>query len=635
MPDDRLPAGIIGFGRVGGAFAGALIQAGHPIVAVTARSPASRERAGLILPKLDPVSPSRLAKQADLVFLTVPDDQIKDLAESLAKVWRPGQIVVHAAGVYGWEVLEPVSRAGGIALAVHPVMTFTGTSLDVARLRGTPCAIDAAPGMAPLAAALALELGGQPFVVSSEHRPAYHAALAHAANHLVTLICQAAEVLRASGVDSPAEVLGPLTRAALENALSSGAGALTGPAARGDDATLAAHLASLVSYAATRGALVDGSIAVDDAARQALALVSSYQQLASATLEMAAGDGRITADQVRSGLRVLRPEPDGAVPRSARPVPSALPEPGAEDPRPARPVPLAAPDAGRAGQHQVVRTWPELTGALAPGERTVVMTMGALHQGHLDLVEAARQAGGQVIVTIFVNPLQFGQDEDFERYPRDLEHDLMVLSQAGADLVYAPQVLDIYPDGEPVVTVDPGSFASRFEGAIRPGHFTGVLTVVHKLLSRTGASAAVFGEKDAQQLAAVQRMNLDLDLGVRIIPVATRRESDGLAMSSRNAYLSVDQRRAALVLPRAIEAGAAAAAGGASAHQVRQLARRELGRGDNPELPEYMDLVDPMSFQPVPGDWVGVARLIGAFNAGPARLIDNQLVRIGGHGAST
>jgi pantoate--beta-alanine ligase len=255
--------------------------------------------------------------------------------------------------------------------------------------------------------------------------------------------------------------------------------------------------------------------------------------------------------------------------------------------------------------------------------------MGALHQGHLDLVRLARARGGQVVVTIFVNPLQFGPTEDFARYPRDLDGDLATLAGVGADLVYAPDESDMYPAGPPTVTVDPGPLGDRFEGAVRPGHFAGVLTVVAKLLARTGARAAVFGQKDAQQLAAVRQMVRDLDLGVEIIPAAIRRDADGLALSSRNAYLSPDQRRAALALPRAIAAGRqAAAAAPTPASQIRRLARAVLGRGARPALPEYLDVVDPATFQPVPDEWGGPALIIGSLVAGPARLIDNAPVRL-------
>ncbi|MDR2377811.1 MAG: DUF2520 domain-containing protein [Bifidobacteriaceae bacterium] len=305
MVQDALPAGVIGFGRVGAAFAGALALAGHPMAALTARSAASRERAELVAPGVPTVSAAEVAERSGLVFLTVPDACVAALAADLADRWRPGQIVVHAAGAFGLEALEPVSRAGGIALALHPVMTFTGTSLDVKRLRGAPCAVEAAPGLAPLAEALAVELGGQPFRLPAGARPVYHAALSHAANHLVVVIGQALDMLAAAGVDNPAELIGPLTRTALDGALSQGLAALTGPAARGDAITLREHAKALQAYAAARGALVGPQLAVDAAGRGALDAVASFGRLAAAAVGAAERTGRIDSAQAAASLEAL------------------------------------------------------------------------------------------------------------------------------------------------------------------------------------------------------------------------------------------------------------------------------------------------------------------------------------------
>ncbi|MDR3107110.1 MAG: DUF2520 domain-containing protein, partial [Bifidobacteriaceae bacterium] len=277
----------------------------HPIAAVTARSAASRERAELTLPGVPVLPAAEVAERAGLVFLTVPDAAIAPLAEELSPRWRSGQIVAHAAGALGLEVLAPVSRAGGIALAVHPAMTFTGTSLDLRRLRGAPFAVAAPPGLAPLAEALAIELGGRPFTVPPGARPAYHAALSHAANHLVTLIAQAIDILDQAGVEDPAELIGPLARAALDGALSHGIDALTGPAARADAGTLRAHVKALQDYAAARGALVEPQLAVDAVGAGALDTVASYQQLSAATIRAAGRAGRVTPDQSAAALAVL------------------------------------------------------------------------------------------------------------------------------------------------------------------------------------------------------------------------------------------------------------------------------------------------------------------------------------------
>jgi pantoate--beta-alanine ligase len=193
----------------------------------------------------------------------------------------------------------------------------------------------------------------------------------------------------------------------------------------------------------------------------------------------------------------------------------------------------------------------ELSGAVA-----VVLTMGALHEGHRELMRAARAHGGHLLVTIFVNPLQFGPHEDFDRYPRTLDADLEICRGEGVDVVFAPEVDEMYPGGLPAVRIEAGRLGEVFEGASRPGHFTGVLTVVCKLLLLTRADVTFFGEKDFQQLALVKRMVRDLNLPVEVRAVPTVREPDGLAKSSRNSYLTPVEREAALVLSRALRAGA-------------------------------------------------------------------------------
>ena len=272
---------------------------------------------------------------------------------------------------------------------------------------------------------------------------------------------------------------------------------------------------------------------------------------------------------------------------------------------------------------KLVRTKAELDQALADGSRTVVMTMGALHQGHLDLVDRATQTGGQVIVTLFVNPLQFGPEEDFDSYPRTIEADLAELAASGVTLVYAPAEQDMYPDGKPQVTIRAGSMGQDFEGAARPGHFDGVLTVVHKMLQRTGAMTAVFGQKDAQQLALVKRMVADLDLGVQVLSVPTRREADGLAMSSRNSQLDPIERQIALALPRAIEAGVAAAVNHQPVTAIRAAARRGLGTLRSDTTLDYLEVVHPDTFTPFSDHDSGPALVIGALRIGQTRLIDN------------
>jgi len=253
------------------------------------------------------------------------------------------------------------------------------------------------------------------------------------------------------------------------------------------------------------------------------------------------------------------------------------------------------------------------------------MTMGALHAGHLALVARARQEAAVVVVTIFVNPLQFGPGEDLDRYPRDLEGDLERLAGAGADVVFAPGPDVVYPDGDPVVRVSAGRLGEVFEGVVRPGHLDGVLTVVLKLLHLTAPDVALFGHKDAQQLVAVRRMVHDLDVPTQILGVDTVREADGLAMSSRNAYLSPRERERAVALSRALRAGADAAVRGADA--VRAAAADVLS-GADVEL-DYLALVDPHRFAEVPEDHRGPAVLAVAARVGSTRLIDNVELHVG------
>ncbi|MFE7923002.1 pantoate--beta-alanine ligase, partial [Streptomyces sp. NPDC057398] len=206
----------------------------------------------------------------------------------------------------------------------------------------------------------------------------------------------------------------------------------------------------------------------------------------------------------------------------------------------------------------LLRTAGELHARVRTGRRAVVMTMGALHEGHATLVRTARELAGpdgEVVVTVFVNPLQFGAGEDLDRYPRTLDADVALAGRSGADVVFAPAVEEVYPGGEPQVRISAGPMGERLEGSSRPGHFDGMLTVVAKLLHLTRPDIALYGQKDAQQLALIRRMVRDLNFGVEIAGVPTVREEDGLALSSRNRYLSAPERRTALALSRALFAG--------------------------------------------------------------------------------
>ena len=277
----------------------------------------------------------------------------------------------------------------------------------------------------------------------------------------------------------------------------------------------------------------------------------------------------------------------------------------------------------------VVRARDELfaaRSALDDGDVAVVMTMGALHEGHATLIQAARTTHAHVVVTIFLNPLQFGPREDLSHYPRTFDSDLAICTDAGVDLVFAPTPDVIYPDGDPAVRVSAGPLGDVLEGQARPGHFDGVLTVVSKLMHLTRCRAAYFGQKDAQQLLLIRRMCRDLDLPVQVVAVPTVRERDGLAMSSRNVYLTESDRETATCLSAALRAGAEAAAGGPSA--VRRAARAVLVR-EPLALIDYLVLVHPDTLADVPEWYHGEALLAVAGRIGTTRLIDNLPLVVG------
>lgn len=258
------------------------------------------------------------------------------------------------------------------------------------------------------------------------------------------------------------------------------------------------------------------------------------------------------------------------------------------------------------------------------GPLALVPTMGALHDGHLSLVRRAAQEAPAVAVSIFVNPLQFAPGEDLDRYPRTFDADLRACADAGVGLVFAPTPDLMYPE-PPVVTVAAGGMGDVLEGAHRPGHFGGVLTVVLKLFNLVRPEVAVFGRKDAQQLAMIRRMVADLNVPVRIIAGETVREPDGLALSSRNRYLTPEDRVSAVTLSRALFAGRDTAQAGPSA--ILAAAQKELSAADEVEV-DYLALVDPDTFAPVPESHRGEAVLAVAARVGKTRLIDNVVVDI-------
>lgn len=260
------------------------------------------------------------------------------------------------------------------------------------------------------------------------------------------------------------------------------------------------------------------------------------------------------------------------------------------------------------------------------GKLGLVMTMGALHEGHLDLVRAAKAQADTVLVTVFVNPTQFAPGEDYDTYPRDLAGDAAKLQAVGADALFAPTPEVMYPAGEALVRFDPGRAASILEGKTRPTHFAGVLLVVGKMFHLTRPDVAAFGKKDAQQLAIVSQMVTDLDFPLTILPVEIRREPDGLALSSRNRYLSPNERDTALNLSQALKWGqenASRLGAGDLAAKVRQ--RLEAVPGIDVD---YVALVNPVGFVPITGDFRGRAILALAAKVGSTRLIDNMDVQL-------
>jgi pantoate--beta-alanine ligase len=275
---------------------------------------------------------------------------------------------------------------------------------------------------------------------------------------------------------------------------------------------------------------------------------------------------------------------------------------------------------------QIVRNSEELASARAEisGTLALVPTMGALHAGHMALIAEAKKRADKVAASIFVNPAQFGPNEDFSRYPRQEAEDARMLEEGGCDLLWLPSISDIYPEGFSTRVCVSG-VSERWEGEARPGHFDGVATVVAKLLLSVRPDVALFGEKDFQQLAVIRRMVADLSIPVEIVGVPTVREPDGLALSSRNAYLSTDERKRAAALPRALETARAAILGGTPVETALKKARHLL-RNESFSRIDYFALVNAATLEPL-DKLEGDMRLIAAAVIGTTRLIDNLAVQ--------
>ena len=441
--------------------------------------------------------------------------------------------------------------------AVHPLVALPDAAVGARRLRAGGWFAVAGD---PMARRVVSDLGGRPLEVADTHRAAYHAAAVVASNHLVALLGQAERIGETAGV--PFAAFMDLVRATVANVDELGpAAALTGPAARGDIDTILRHLEAIA--AAERPAYE--------------AMSQQARRLAGRTHPFSSRKPGICADR--------REESCG----------------------------VEATVGGLRGRLAEARA-----AGLSVG---LVPTMGFLHAGHCSLIERARADNGVVVVSIFVNPLQFNPGEDFDDYPRDLDRDLEVCAAAGADIAFVPGRREMYP--EPVaITVDPGVLADVLCGASRPGHFVGVATVVAKLFAIAGECSAYFGEKDFQQLTIVSRMAADLSLPVRVVGCPTVREPDGLALSSRNAYLSTDERSQAPVLRRALAAGAALVESGETspaaveAEMAAVIATAPAARID------YAAAV-PAATLVADGPLRGEVRLLVAVRFGKARLIDN------------
>ena len=398
-PAGRLGVGVVGAGRVGAVLASALRAAGHAVVGASGISAASRERVDALLPGVPLLQVPQVVERAELVLLTVPDDALAGLVEGLAATgaWQPGQIVVHTSGAAGTAVLAPAAAAGAIPLAIHPAMTFTGTSLDLARLPGCTFAVTAPAPVLPIAQALVVELGAEPVVVAEADRPLYHAALAHGANHLVVLVAQAASALLRPG--SPrSTVCSDLCWPRPSTARF----APQRPRRR------AGGVASLTGPGGPRGCRHGG------------------RPPSRADRPCGLGPGRR-----RPACRLPRAGP-GRDRAGAAGTPDRH-----------RPGPAPAGRARRGGQTMIVaRTRRELDTALASRPRQALRrdddgraARGSSGPG----ARRAREHAQVVVVTIFVNPLQFGPTEDLDRYPRDLDGDVAALERAGVDVVFAPR----------------------------------------------------------------------------------------------------------------------------------------------------------------------------------------------------
>lgn len=561
---------LVGPGRAGTVLALGFIEQGWRVSRVAGRSvDAVSVRDASLLLGAEVSDVAQVGVGADVVIIATPDDAVETVAVQIGSSLEPDALVLHCSGARGLGAFRELqaARADVRVGAMHPLVSLPNVLTGIDRIPGAWCAIAGDPQVESIATAL----GMHPFRVDDAERSRYHAAASIAANHLVGLLAQVQRI--AASADVPFEAFLPLVRSAVDNVAELGPrAALTGPIARGDTGTVSRHLAAL-----------------PDAERD------TYISLGRETLRLS---GR-TDPVLEAMLGIPETLSDGEAP----------------------------------GPVVVVETIAELRAACEAARGTgasigLVPTMGYLHEGHRTLMRAARAHHDLVVLTIFVNPLQFGPNEDLSRYPRDLSGDLDAATAEGVDIVFAPSVDEMYREPA-LTTVHVAEVTEGLCGAQRPGHFDGVTTVVTKLFSIVGPSTAYFGRKDAQQLAAVTRMARDLNLPVTVVGCPLVREADGLAMSSRNAYLSPEQRAQALALSRAlVMAAGEIEVGERDAAAVRHTLGRVLDAEPGLEI-EYAEVCDADTLAPIAALDGRVLVAIAA-RIGTTRLIDNMTVVVEG-----
>lgn len=566
----RSSVGIVGAGRLGRVAGRALQGAGLDLVAAHSRSEAGRRIASEALGVEATASPVEVLRAAELVLLCVPDDALATIADELAAVEVPRRTIAMMSGAVPLAALAPLRERRHLVVRVHPLRAL-GSDATPADLVGAPGAVGAHDDEGFAAARLLADrLGLVPFELDEAGIGVWHAAATMAGNHTLALVADARDLAIGAGLDRDAALaaFGGLARHALARAIEeTPERALTGPVSRGDAGTVATHLRAL-----------------GEACPQ---LVPAYRELGLRTLALARVDARVAADEHASTEAVL-----GA----ARPV--------------------------------VVEGVAALRELLASPRRAglrvgFVPTMGALHEGHAALVRAARDECDVVVVSCFVNPTQFGPNEDLDRYPRTPERDEEIVRRAAGDVLWRPGVHDVYGEApEAATSIRVGPLGSVLEGRARPGHFDGVASVVVRLLGAVQPDVLYLGAKDYQQVAVLRTVIRDLAIAVELRTIDTVREPDGLARSSRNAYLSGEERQAALAIAAALDAASDLLADGERSGQViRDAVLARLGQAQLVEV-DYVALVDPETLEPL-AHVAGEAMLLVAARVGATRLIDN------------